>query len=143
MGAKLTTEQEGLLQNYRETVLELFDVAMTNTTIEHTHVSFERVKLARQQLEALNSGLLVVFAKAWLKGCLIMKDMDRANAEEEIDHFVERLQNAKVSLPNNGNATDIYNIVLPLSRIEKTRIVKLFYCSIDYLSQIDIPELKL
>ena len=144
MGAKLTLEQEGFLQSYRDTMLQLFDVAMKNTTVEATHESFERVRLAREQLEALNSGLLVLFAKAWLKGCLVMHDIDKTVLNEAtIDQFVEKLLLAQVKLPNSGNAKDIYHVVAPLSYADKHKIVILFYASIDLLYKIDIPELKI
>ena len=144
MGAKLTLEQEGFLQNYRDTVLQLFDVTMLNTTVEKTHVSFERVRLAREQLEALNSGLLVLFAKAWLKGCLVMHDIDKTiiNAGT-IELFMQKLQLVEVKLPNSGNAKDIHHMVAPLSYADKHKIVVLFYASIDLLYKIDIPELKI
>jgi hypothetical protein len=144
MGAKLTLEQEGFLQSYRDTMLQLFDVAMSNTTVESTHESFERVRLAREQLEALNNGLLVLFAKAWLKGCLVMHDIDKTVINEAtIDQFVQKLLLAQVKLPNSGNAKDIYHVVAPLSYADKHKIVVLFYASIDLLCKIDIPELKI
>jgi hypothetical protein len=144
MGAKLTLEQEGFLQSYRDTMLQLFDVAMKNTTVESTHESFERVRLAREQLEALNSGLLVYFAKAWLKGCLIMNDIDKTVINEAtVNQFVQKLLLAQVKLPNSGNAKDIYHVVAPLSYADKHKIVILFYASINILYKIDIPELKI
>ncbi len=144
MGAKLTLEQEEFLQSYRDTVLQLFDVAMKNTTVESTHVSFERMRLAREQLEALNNGLLVLFAKAWLKGCMVMNDIDKTIVNEAtVDQFVQKLKLTEVKLPNSGNANDIYHVVSPLSYADKHKIVVLFYASIDLLYKIDIPELKI
>ncbi len=148
MGAQLSAEQQASLEGFRGTVVKLLNISLTYTQHDERHISVQRLKVCRDQVEIITPYMLTELAKAWKTSCGTIHDRLAPThkhvgdnlSDTHVSEFMNEFRQLSLPLPNNGSAGDICNVIEPLGHEHKVQIIALFFMSVDHVNDARLEE---
>ena len=127
MGNITSVEHKNVLNLFKENAAAMIDVSLAYTKLSDDHISYKRMLALKDQLNVLSLPTLFMCSQKWYEAC---NSAVRANIPDKtgIDQYlIEVTKN--MSLPQNGNGQDVWNVVSSLPFERKQEFIKLLHAT--------------
>ena len=127
MGNITSVEHKNVLNLFKENAAAMIDVSLAYTKLSDDHISYKRMLALKDQLNVLSLPTLFMCSQKWYEAC---NSAVRANIPDKtgIDQYlIEVTEN--MSLPQNGNGQDVWNVVSSLPFERKQEFIKLLHAT--------------
>lgn len=132
MGNITSAEHKAALNLFRENAIAMVDVSLAHTDLNDENVSYKRVRALKDQLNVMSLPMLLLCSQKWYDACNSAVRGDIPD-QDLIDEYLLELT-AKMSLPQNGNGTDVWNVISSLPFDQKCEFIKFLHATNDQAS---------